>query len=63
MVSDRWKELKASDTEIGTFVGQHVESLRVFRIRYSITNEAHQKHLQFVDADKFNWAEQMQSEY
>ncbi len=63
VVSEGWKELKMADTEINSLIDQHLDSLRLFRNAVYHFQKGDRKHKQFFDAEKFNWAEQMQAAY
>ena len=61
VVVEGWKELQLRHPEIDRLIVEHEESLRRFRNAVYHFQLQDQKHRQFFEVAKFNWAEQLHS--
>jgi hypothetical protein len=57
VVAEGWRELKVPAPEITQIIEKHIDSLRLFRNAVYHFQRGDQKHAQFFDVDKFNWAQ------
>ena len=61
VVAEGWKTLKVCDAKIDKMIDEHFDSLRLIRNAVFHFQRGDQKHQQFFDMDKFNWAEKLHS--
>ncbi len=59
VVADGWKELKLSQPQIDKMIDDHWDSLRLFRNGVFHFQPQDRKHRQFIEVEKFNWAEEL----
>jgi hypothetical protein len=57
VVAEGWRGLNLTDPRIDNLINQHWDSLKLFRNAVFHYQRKDQKHVQFFDADKFNWGE------
>ena len=59
VVADGFKELGLSDPTLSPIIDLHLDDLRIFRNSVFHFQKDDRKRVQFHDADKFNWAQDL----